>query len=65
MSLSDLLETVVRALLAQVWPICVCRSCVHASDKMLGPAGDFSICERCQASITSKTGCTVRAGGTP
>ena len=42
------------------FPIVVCKSCVHPSDEEVGVAGDFGLCSRCQESVTSKTGVTVR-----
>jgi hypothetical protein len=38
----------------------VCPDCLRATDNVRGPAGDFSLCERCGASITSVTGKTIR-----
>jgi hypothetical protein len=42
-------------------PVCVCSACQRDDDDVIGKAGDFSLCERCKASITSKTGVTVIA----
>jgi hypothetical protein len=38
----------------------VCFGCLRPDDTVTGDAGDFSCCHRCQASITSKTGKTIR-----
>jgi hypothetical protein len=48
------------ASLLRGFPIVVCKVCVHPSDEEVGLAGDFGLCERCQVSVTSKTGVTVR-----
>jgi hypothetical protein len=42
-------------------PILVCSGCYNrTTDEPVGPAGDFSVCDRCKASITMKTGLAVR-----
>lgn len=41
-------------------PILVCKTCVREDDEIIGEAGDFSVCDRCTASVTSKTGVGVR-----
>lgn len=43
-------------------PICVCKTCVRETDEVVGESGDFSLCDRCHASITSKDGAAVREG---
>lgn len=40
----------------------VCKECVRPADTVEGPAGDFSLCERCEKSITSKTGHVITNG---
>jgi len=44
-------------------PVCVCKRCVRPTDKIVGPAGDFSVCERCSKSITSRDGVSVHVLG--
>ena len=39
---------------------CVCNRCLRATDTVRGNAGDFSVCSRCRASITSRTGKAIR-----
>ena len=46
--------------IAPSMPICVCMSCVLPTDEVIATAGDYSLCDRCRASITSKTGLAVR-----
>jgi NAD-dependent SIR2 family protein deacetylase len=41
-------------------PVMVCNGCVRPTDEALSASGDFSLCDRCGASITSKTGVAVR-----
>lgn len=41
-------------------PISICSPCRLSTDEVLGEAGDFSVCARCQESITSETGLSVR-----
>jgi len=41
-------------------PILVCKPCLLHDDEVLCPAGDFSVCDRCKESITSKTGFTIQ-----
>jgi hypothetical protein len=41
-------------------PILVCKPCLRDDDEVVGEAGDLSLCDRCMASITSKTGLAVR-----
>jgi hypothetical protein len=41
-------------------PILVCMSCIREGDEIVGEAGDFSVCDRCTRSITSKTGLSVK-----
>lgn len=48
------------ASLLRGFPIVLCKPCLHPSDEEVGVAGDFGVCDRCQASVTSKTGITVR-----
>ncbi len=40
-------------------PLCVCRACVRPKDELAGPAGDYALCHRCGASITSRDGVSV------
>jgi hypothetical protein len=47
-------------ILSPSMPICVCMTCVLPTDEVIATAGDFSLCDRCRASITSKTGLAVR-----
>ncbi len=48
-------------LLSPTMPILVCFGCYNRStDEPVGPAGDFSVCDRCKESITMKTGLSVR-----
>jgi hypothetical protein len=39
---------------------CVCIGCVLPMDKIVGDAGDYSLCSRCWKSVTSKTGVQVK-----
>jgi hypothetical protein len=55
-----------REALKQAWrtlvegpPIDVCLTCVRVTDRQARAAGDFSVCWRCQESITSRTGVAV------
>ncbi len=41
-------------------PDTVCKDCVKPDEAILAPAGDYALCERCRASINSKTGVIVR-----
>jgi len=56
----SLLETLLRSLVDLVTPELVCDQCRRPHDEVVGRAGDFSLCSRCHASITSKTGVAVR-----
>jgi hypothetical protein len=47
-------------LLSPRFPVCVCFSCVRPTDEVVATAGDFSLCDRCRASITSESGLAVR-----
>lgn len=51
----ELFESLLRG-----FPIVVCKFCIRPSDEEVGLAGDYGACERCQVSVTSKTGVTVR-----
>ena len=59
------LGSFVRSLLHRIspsMPINVCLPCYNKiTDVPIGPAGDFSVCDRCTESITSKTGLAVRS----
>lgn len=39
----------------------VCRECKRDEDSIVGPAGDYGLCERerCNEPVTSKTGFTI------
>lgn len=39
--------------------ICVCIACTRPADEVVDTAGDFSLCDRCGASITRETGRSV------
>ena len=48
------------ASLQRGFPIAICKLCLRPSDELVGVPGDYGVCERCQESVTSKTGITVR-----
>jgi hypothetical protein len=53
--LSELFDSLLRG-----FPIVICKPCLRPFDEPVGVSGDFGCCDRCQASVTSKTGLTVR-----
>lgn len=57
-------STIIEALKALLFPmgrqIMVCEACLKPEDRIVGESGDFSICDRCHASITSRTGVAIR-----
>jgi hypothetical protein len=57
---ASLLRQLIHAFAPRM-PICVCAACVLPTDEIVATAGDFSLCDRCRASITSATGVAVRA----
>ena len=57
--LASFVRSLVHALAPRM-PICVCIGCVLPGDEVMQTAGDYSLCDRCRASITSKTGVAVR-----
>jgi hypothetical protein len=57
---ASLVRRVLNALHGRM-PITVCSECVQTTDEVLHAGGDFSICDRCNKSITSKTGVAVRS----
>jgi hypothetical protein len=55
-----MMRSLLNALHARM-PLLVCRDkCERSDDERVGESGDFAICDRCGASITSKTGIAVR-----
>lgn len=54
-------QALLGKLIAMVTPTLLCKRCVRLTDRVVGKAGDFSLCNRCHASITSKTGVAVRS----
>ena len=61
MKLYDFFITIGKTLKGVAWSTqCVCLPCLRADDVRMGQAGDFSVCVRCRASITSKTGACIR-----
>ena len=56
---ASFIRTALHALHGRM-PITVCLEHVEAGDEVLHAGGDYSICDRCGASITSKTGVAVR-----
>jgi len=59
MSLRSALEELLGNL-TRGFPIVICKPCLCPYDEPVGVAGDFGACSRCQTSVTSKTGITVR-----
>lgn len=57
---NPLLEKALRALVTAMSPELICKKCRRPEDEVVGTAGDFSLCERCQGSVTSGTGLAVQ-----
>lgn len=58
--IASFVRSVLHAVSARM-PILVCVGCVAPTDEVLEvPCGDYAICDRCQASITSTMGVCVR-----